>query len=61
MNALITFDQLWRRAEGEHGNRPFLLFRDRGRADVEWSYAEFERLVEAVAVKLTQLEPWEGR
>ncbi|GAA2093845.1 class I adenylate-forming enzyme family protein [Brevibacterium salitolerans] len=52
---LLTFEQLWQRSVAAHGDRTFLLFRDRQRTDAEWTYAEFDRLVTAAAARLEEL------
>jgi len=45
----VTFDALWRRTVERHGARPFLRFaRPDGGVD-EWTYAEFDQVVDGAA------------
>ena len=49
-----TFAGLWRRAVAEHGDRPFLRFEDEAEAVTEWTYREFDSVVDGVAATLTR-------
>lgn len=48
-----TFDELWRRAVREHGERAFLTFSSDGADTSTWTYAEFDRIVAEVAATLS--------
>ncbi|WP_033294685.1 class I adenylate-forming enzyme family protein [Amycolatopsis jejuensis] len=51
---MSTFDEVWRRTVGEHGDRPFLLFREESGTTTRWTYAEFEDVVARVAGTLAE-------
>ena len=48
-----TFTAIWQRAVDQHGDRPFLVFRsEEGQID-EWTYGEFDAVVDDAAALLT--------
>ena len=48
----ITFADAWERAVARHGSRPFLIFERPSGEVAEWTYAEFDRVVNRVAAGL---------
>jgi crotonobetaine/carnitine-CoA ligase len=50
----ITFDAAWRRAVTAGPQRAFLRFEGRGGDVTEWTYGEFDRVVEGAAGRLSQ-------
>ncbi len=55
MQTVLTFSDLWDRTAREHGDRPFLVFRDADGELSRWTYAEFDALVDQVASRLHSL------
>lgn len=50
-----TFQALWRDAVENHTTSPFLLFLNPGGSTTQWSYGEFDQVVDAVAEQLRNL------
>jgi crotonobetaine/carnitine-CoA ligase len=48
----VTFDAMWRGAVAADPAALFLRFEDRGEGVTEWSYGEFDRIVEGAAERL---------
>ena len=48
----VTFDAVWRRAVTDGPERVFLRFEGRGGDVTEWTYGEFDRVVEGAAMRL---------
>ena len=48
-----TFADSWARTVSEHGARTFLLFEEPSGATATWTYAEFDRILEGVADRLS--------
>lgn len=46
---LKTFAAVWERAAAEHGDEPFLVFRDDDGGTSDWTYGQFDDLVARVA------------
>ena len=57
MSSRGTFTDLWNRAVGEWGDRPFVVFREENDdlPDSAWSYGEFDGLVSRTAGRLREL------
>lgn len=52
-----TLSSLWKTTAGNHGNRPFLIFRHKnaGLPDAQWTYGEFDGLVARTAARLQDM------
>jgi len=62
MASVNTFTQMWDRSVRQHGEEPFLIFReeDETMPDSTWTYAQFDELVGRAAGRLRELGVGKG-
>ncbi|MDJ1371876.1 class I adenylate-forming enzyme family protein [Gulosibacter molinativorax] len=51
---VITFSQMWDQAVNDHGGRSFLVFRDVDGTTSNWTYSEFDAIVDRAAGKMRE-------